>query len=350
MTDNGLINQQHYTMAQAARTALNQGDSVTALSLTRKVGIFLPDNLITIMSVFCTHPTQDMRYRALALFKHQLMQCTNTSGLLSLALWVRNSKREFFLPVELKQLIDERRLTLEPHWDGVWGNPGFESAQKTLNTFRGLHPTEVHDPETCLNAAAQRKDDEDLWLIRYLSLGGNPENPKYLKIKVAKVFASPSEKPTKASRQALRRYSEVAPSGEVRRFFRKLTPLKNSYKKSCNKHMGRYALFLYCNCERIILVPEDWVHIAYSALCLKEVVVQRIAQRTLASLNRTSKAQSIFEKLSAIHGPIQVTNSPLTDIGPGGNPIWQSVYNLLPIDANARRILFSYAEAELNES
>jgi len=74
--------------------------------------------------------------------------------------------------------------------------------------------------------------------------------------------------------------------------------------------------------------------------------IERIAQRGLASVERTPPMQRVLDELTIRHGQMRVTGSAKGDIGAISNPIWQSVYKLLPIDANARRILISYSRLE----
>jgi len=90
------------------------------------------------------------------------------------------------------------------------------------------------------------------------------------------------------------------------------------------------------------------VHIAQSALYLDHSTVQRIVQRILAELELTPIAQEVFEKLVRKNGEIRVTESAREDIGLSGNPIWQSVYKLMPINADARKILTAYSDREFD--
>ena len=89
------------------------------------------------------------------------------------------------------------------------------------------------------------------------------------------------------------------------------------------------------------------MNIAKSAIYLKHSMLQRIAQRGLAGVQRTQSEHRVLEELNAINGEIRVTASSKEDIGPRGNPIWQSVYHQLPIDGNARKILIVYSNAEM---
>ena len=149
----------------------------------------------------------------------------------------------------------------------------------------------------------------------------------------------------------LRKYAEVGRFWEVRAFLRHITPIERSKKgKDPSWALAKYALLIYCGWERLEHEVEDWVHIAKSALYLRHVMIQRIAQRGLAAMVRTPSAHQVFEELTAIHGQIRVTDDAKGDVGPRGNPIWQSVYHQLPIDANARKILIEYSRSEANIS
>jgi hypothetical protein len=348
ITESGLRNQQQMALINAAREALDRGRPIDALSLAERVSGFWHNNLVTIMGVFCTHPTEETQRRALTLFRRKLAECSRSSDLVHPALWVRNPKRSW-LPAELKQEIDNRRRSLEPNWDGIWHDPGLGESNKVLSAKASKSPEQVFDPDLCLSIAGQTQNWNP-WFARYRALGGSLENPKYLRVWIGRT-ARRGREPTPEVKAMLRKYAEVGNFGEVRALLRHITPVRRSLKgKDPNWALAKYELLVYCGWERLEHDVEDWVHIARSALYLRHAMIQRIAQRGLAGIVRTPTAHQIFEELTAMHGQMRITGDAKEDIGPRGNPIWQSIYPLLPIDGNARKILIEYSRSEAEAS
>jgi len=344
--ENGLCKKQQAIMITAARKAMDDGSPFEALSLAERVIDFSTANLITILSVFCTHPTIRLKNKALVALRRHLARCSRPLELIHAALWLRNPRRSYFLPEHLQELVDERRRDLEPNWNGIWENPGMKGSSAVIAKYKGKSPQEVYDPDVCIIAASQVRDWNS-WLMRYLALGGNADDVRYLKIRIAKAATIWHKKLSPEVRRAIRVYCEKASVGDVRKLLRSITPIeKKTHKRRLTSLLARYALLVYCSCEKLEYDAEDWVHIARSSNFLNLPKLRKIAQRGLASVERTPSAQRVLEELIAIDGEIRVTDSAKEDIGPGGNPIWQSVYKLLPIDANARKILMSYARFE----
>lgn len=337
------LKNQQLILVDVAREALDEGRPIDALSLIERVSDFFQQNLITIMGVFCCNPTEELKRWALILFKDNLAKCSKSGALLPAANWVRNPKRSWFLPREFKQLIDDRRRIIEPDWDGTWDNSGIKGTPELLN--KEICPEKIVDLEICLGIAGHASNANP-WLSRYLALGGSDENSKYLKIMIAKVATFRGQEPSSELKRMLRRYCEVGNVFEIKKFLRHITPAKKS-RAGLNKKLSRYALLVYCSCERLEHDAEDWMHIAKSASYLKHKMIQRIAQRGLAGLERTPSVHKFFKELEAINGEIYVTNNAKEDIGLKGNPIWQSVYNLLPVNGNAVKILLSYSKYEI---
>ena len=92
-SESGLRNQQQMILIKAARKALDDSRYIDALSLAERVSGFWSQNLITIMGVFCSHPTDHLKNWAFALFWKNLAECTRPTDLIEPALWVRNPKK-----------------------------------------------------------------------------------------------------------------------------------------------------------------------------------------------------------------------------------------------------------------
>lgn len=340
--ENWLCKMQQATMITAARKAMDDDSPFEALKLAERVTDFSTANLITIMSVFCAHPTIHLKNRAFVILRRQLARCSRPIELIPAALWIRNPKRSYFLPKDLQELIDKRRRELESDWNGIWENPGMKGS---VALYKRKSPQEVYDPDDCLTVASQARDWNP-WLMRYLALGGNANDTRYLKIRIAIAASTRPKKLSSEVKRAIWQYCENASAGNIRKLLRSITPTKETHERRLSPLLARYALLSYCSCEKLEYDAEDWVHIALSSNYLKLPKIRRIAQRGLASAERTPSAQRMLEELIAIDGEIRVTGNAKEDIGFGGNPIWQSVYKLLPIDANARKILMSYARFE----
>jgi hypothetical protein len=184
-------------------------------------------------------------------------------------------------------------------------------------------------------------------VVRYLAIGGNEDDPRYLKIRIAKEVTL-RRNPSPKLKEMLQRYSEVGKGPEVKKFLRNITPIRHSLAgPDPNMALARYALLVFCSCERLEHNIDDWIHITKSALFLRHTMIQRIVQHVLVSSERTPAICKMIQELMEIHGIPHVTSNVRDNIGPRGNPIWQSVYHLLPIDGNARKILFSYSKFEL---
>lgn len=341
-----LLNRQQYILGVAARQAMDQDLIIEALDLIERITNFEQSIPVTIMQVFCCNPDAVLEKRALDLFKDHLGRCLKPLDLTSAALWVRNPKREWWIRSDLKQMIDDRRKYLEPSWDGEWKNPGTKGCKVQNCLFEGKQPEQVFSPEDCLVAASQSGTKKDVWLSRYLTLGGSDKDEKYLKIKIAHVAVRPTQKIDAPIKQMLIDYCNVGDIRDVRRFLSRITPTKKSSSGlELNKQLASFALLHYSSLQLEHSV-EDWVHIAQCSIYLKHDVIQRIAQRGLATLERTPAAQKVFDELMNIHGKMPVSDNVVNDIGPAGNRIWQSVYKLLPIDRKASYILASYSKLE----
>ncbi len=135
--------------------------------------------------------------------------------------------------------------------------------------------------------------------------------------------------------------------GEVRKFLRNIAPVRDNHiGRPPNWELSRYALLLYCGCERLEHTVEDWVHISDSATYLDLPLIERIVQRILAGLVGTPAAKKAFDRLTMRRGVIEVTSREIEDTGLRGNPIWKMIQTLVPVDADARRLLFAYAHYE----
>lgn len=344
--ENGLRRQQEQILVNLARQALDGDRPIDALSLLERVSSFWQQNLITLLILLTNERVEaHVKKRALALFHKQLSLCTNPTGLVHAALWVRNPVRMWQIPMHLQTMIDNRRKSVEPDWDGVWDNPGMGTSNVGLEIVK-KSPEEVFDSNDCLIAASQ-VGNWNPWLKRYRELGGGLEEPRYMKLWIARTVARGRE-PDPQVKEMLKKYCNVGNFDEVRAFLRHITPTRHHFSRRDPNHaFAKYVLLVYCAWERLQHDASDWVHIAQSAVYLRHTMLQRIAQRGLAGVPRTPSAHRIFEELNAIHGEIRITGSSKKDIGPRGNPIWQSVYHQLPIDGNARKILIVYSNAEM---
>ncbi len=341
--------QQEQAQATFARKALNEGKGAEALSFLQETTAFWPQNLITIMSVLGFHyGNLTLRKKASFLFRKHLKLCTNVKSLEASVRWLNNPIRSRTIGLGgLGLAIDCHRKSLEPSWNGIWDNPALAGGQEALATFVGKHPDEVTDPEVCLIAASQ-VGNWSPWVKRYRALNGNPNNPKFLKLWASKTVLK-IENPSICEMRRLRKFTELGDIHEVRSFLRNITRTQRSAEgRMTNRVFAQYALYLYCECERLEHVIDDWVHIAESALYLNHYMVERIAQRVLANLERNSSADVVFDRLVRKHGKIEVTQFALRDIGPRGNPIWQNIYRLIPVNSDARRILAVYSRLELD--
>jgi len=339
-------NKQQKILVDSARKAMDEGRVIEALSLIERIPNFWTGNIITIMITFCTHPTDDEKMWAYALLRKHLKKCSDAAGLVSAALWVDNPKRSRWLPIELKQLIDGRRRYLEPDWNGIWDNQSAKSIPQQYSSNKHICPDEISNSDACLDLANQTSSWKP-WIKRYLDLGGSTENPKYLKAMLSRA-ASKREGLSFKTKKMFHQYSKIEKAAKLRSFLRHITPARKSRKGyDINEDVAKYALLIYCSCERLEHGIDDWIHIAQSSLYLKHVTIQKIAQRGLAGSERTFSAHNLFEKLKAIHGDCAVTSDAKKDVGIKGNPIWDSAYKFLPIDGNAVKILLSYSKYEL---
>lgn len=335
---------------EAARGALDNGRPDVALALIAQISGFYVENLITLMGVLALHASDSINGIAYTLFTQHLSRCSQSRELVHAVLWARNPKRCASLPEAVRSLMDDRRRELEPEWNGVWENLG---SQDWVNAMRysTMRPEEAYNIATCITAAKNALGNDVLpWLQRYANLGGNTKHPAYLTVYLSHVVFLQTP-PSEHIKKTLRLYTTVGDISKVRKFLRNITdPLYNRSGVKVHQSLSRYALLLYCGCDRLDHNIHDWTHIAKSALSFGHGVIQRIALRALVTMERTQQAQEVFDRLTAIHGTLRVTDNAKVDVGlvPITNSIWHSVYLQLPIDADARRIMISYARYETN--
>jgi hypothetical protein len=338
--------QQDQARANEARKALDQGDAVKAVSLVGQISNFLPQNLITLMSVIGFHSEQKrLAARATELFHQTLTLCPGVNSLTSSALWVRNPNRVHVLPDRLRQSIDHRRRQFDPGWNGIWQNDGIGPANQTL-ALKSKRPDEIHDVEMCLTMATQA-GNWGPWLKRYHALGGSSDDPRFLKFWVSLIVKG-NRDPSFHDKMRLKKFTKYGNVMEVRSFLRKITPTKRSLKgKNPNLKMAHYALFLYCESEHLEHTAEDWMHIAKSALHLEQRIVARMVQRILAEMGPPPVAQEVFDELVQVYGPLPMTESLRDDIGFEHDPIWRGVYPQLPRQGTPQSILYAYSRGEI---
>lgn len=346
-TSERIRKQQEQASALAARRALDEDNPTKALLLAAQVTEFWPQNIVTLLAIIGFHSQDHSLVRqAQTLFATQLKLCTNAKSLVQIGVWMDNPRRKKSLPDYLRTALDTQRKMLEPDWDGKWVDPGLASSNKAL-TIINKHPSEVHDPIDCLIAASQ-VGNWDPWIRRYDELNGSHEDPRYLKLMVAK-FVPSAERPSYRIKDLLKKFTRTASAPEVRRFLRSITPTRaTAGEKSPNPYLAYYALFLYCECERLEHTVMDWVHVAESALFLDHYTVARAVQRILAEAELDPAAELVYARLVQKNGQIQRSLSPLADIGPRGSPIWQSIYHRIPVNTDAAKILSSYSRRELD--
>jgi len=298
-----LRRQQEQVSATAARKALDQGDAARALSLIENASEFWQQNLIILSSVIGFYSNNIVLVnKAYSLFYAQLRLCSNTSSLSSVALWMMNPNRTESIPDRLKRAIDSRREELDPDWNGFWDNPGARSIN-TAHAIMAKRPDEVCDTNDCLVAASQARDWHP-WIHRYHSLCGSSENPAYLKIMVAKAVPM-DKKPPASIKESLKKFTILGKISEVRSFLRAITPVRRPADgKMPNTELAKYALRLYCECKRLELTVEDWIHIAESSMYLDCDTIAQMAQHTLEKADPTPNTKEIIEKLVERYGQI----------------------------------------------
>ncbi len=346
-TKKGLRGEQENAISIAARKALDKGSTITALSLLESATIFLPTNLMTIMAALSFQSSdKGLMPRATTLFHRYLALCKNTNSLASCAIWSKNPSRERSIPASIKKAIDDRRRELEPNWDGVWQDPGTGKANISLVVL-GKDPMEISDPALCLIAASQTRDWIP-WIERYLELGGDPNNPKYLKTWASRGVILKG-KPSKLLVRMLREFTMVGNVEEVRKFLRRITPIRDHVGvKSPNYRFARFALLFYCQCERLEHTIEDWVHIAKSAMYLNLPIIERIVEQILTGKTLPIATKKAFGQLIAQNGVIRVAHGKEENVSFGKNPLWNEVEKFAPINSDARKVLATYSRGEIS--
>jgi len=345
-TEEGLRIQQEKLLMDLARRAMDEGDHEAALNMVQRATRCWEHCFVTLLSIVVFGKQDEHKQVATELYIQQLQWCQNINSLRGTALWMRNPVRAYLIPPHHSNALDERRKALEPGWNGVWEEFGRTGSQVAIAITK-KNPREVKTPEECL-IAISNAGDWIPWYKRYRELGGDTNDPKFLKVWVAKAAIKKSGRPKEFVIKALRDFTHTASIVEVRKFLRKLTPSTEYLgKKKLNRNLSRHALLLYCECDRLEHTQEDWVHIAESAMYLQLPDIERMVQRILAESERDIEAQAMFEKLVERNGVIQVTNDVLRDIGLRGNPIWNSPCTRTPVNGDARRILKRYSSYEI---
>jgi hypothetical protein len=337
-------------LAKVARDLLIEKKYAEVLAVVARIPVFLTETPITVMLVYA-QGGEALKAASIDSFKECVQLCTRETMLTSSVMWIMKRKPTTPDLEVFESLLSERRKHIQPDWDGVWNIASVHMNNLLTHMARDALPEHVHDPDTCLRVATQkRRKDLQAWVDRYFELGGSATTPLYLKFVVGRASAHGIE-PTDEVKRALQMYSALAPIEEVRRFLRKIAPTRRGTSAMPpNTQLGRYALLVYASCERIRHECEDWTHIAKSALYCRHVEMQRIAQRGLAGCRRDTIAQNVFLELTRLHGEIQVTVNTKQDIRIRGNPVWDRVYHLIPVNADARKILIAYSRAEMQET
>lgn len=344
ITDPKLLNKQRDALSRAARDALDDGRPIDALALIERLPSIDSADLVTVMEAIEQDPPKHVATWAQKVFEKLLAQTVDVNQLTPGACWVYSNKRRKF-PREILDAINARRRKLDPEWNGVWHDSGRDGAERIRDTFAGKQPAEVFDTAVCLNAANQSNDAEP-WLARYRELGGDVDAVLYLKTKISRAVHRKVPIPGEAYAD-LRRLCAVGPPHEVKRFLRNMVGRKRV--SGIDISFRSFALLMYCSFERVEHTVDDWVFIAESALLLRKRTLQCLAQRGLATCERTPTAQRIFEELIRRVGEVYVTQSARDDVRLQGNPIWDDIYVRIPVDANARSVLISYSQAALRD-
>lgn len=342
----GLSGWHDQQITDVARKTLDEGNPINALELVSKISSFRPSALITLMIIaLVKQDDSDVCREALRLFWEQVNQCPKVTTLIPAALWLQHPRGTFLSP-GFSQALAARRRQLEPGWNGTWENPGL--AQAAILELKDKHPDQVHDTGVCLALAAQSGCWQK-WMKRYEDLGGNTDDPKYLKIYISKFFSSAKLKLPPEVKQKLRRYVEVVEEKSARAFLRRLTPTRPSLKgRKFNRSLAQSAMFVFVSSSNLRLDPEDWVHVAAAAFHVGDENIQRIILRTLFEMDRTPAMQTVFEQLIKLHGLPNPRITALEELRYRiYNPIWEQLIASTPVDANARMILARYSESWL---
>ncbi len=344
-----LREQRETALAAVARKALDKGKVEEALSVIGKISGYRAENLITLLGIIGFNCEQgSWMARASRLFDHQLRQCSQPQTLVQVAQWIRNPVRSRSIPPQFKDAVDNRRKKLEPRWDGHWENPGVAPSNKALEISK-KRPEEVFDPKECLIAAGQCGNSWGHWIHRYETLGGNTEDPIYLKMVVSKAVNHNVES-TARIKGLLRKFVSKGKAATVRSFLRNITPTHGAAEGTDpSLEMARYALPLYCQWNYWTHTMEDWMHIAESALYLDQFVITRLLQHILLCEGGMSEqGEEILQRLNRRNGVVDILCSVREDKDLFLDPVWEIVYSSVHTNADAKKILAAYCKQKID--
>lgn len=339
----GTVRYQEHLLSTEVRKLCEAGSFNESLKLLERFENFFSTNLVTLVKIYAFTLDEEIKAKAILLFIQYTQKADTVNKLLNIAGYL-TSLRCASLDKVFLNTVSIRRFALEPGWNGEWVASSI-NGQVKMGLIINKKPHEVHDPDVCLDMAAQIKD-HSLWIVRYFEIGGQENNPKYLKILIG-FWATRNNAPPKNIKKALVRYIEIVNELEARRYLRNLTKLKTS-KKRCvaNMYIINMALHFYGSTKKFVLAEDDWVHIGKCSISLQNEVVQKLVLRNLAMIKRAPSTQLLFDELIKMHGFPNLKLGIQEDARIANNPVWDNIFLRLPVNADARRILMDYSGEE----
>lgn len=284
-----LARRQEGALAIVAQQFASEGQFPEALELVRRSEGFNVENLNTLMKVWREAEDEAIRSQAAELFESYLARVPDAKYLAIVQEHALNPSHAA-LPSSFIEGIRRRRKELDPEWDGVM--EPFRAFMRRLYK-KPVESIEESDTALTLAAASAEPQSAEAYFKRYLELGGDPENPRYLRIRLNKILRG--EDTSGTPEEYLPRLMKRVGAQEFQRWVRSNT--KRGLEGYKTEEFARTVLAFYVS-SYPLLSDFEWLFITDRALDLSDYELRRICFEYWKARPRDEQAQRLFETLS----------------------------------------------------
>ena len=338
------LNRQEVQLATIARKFLDEGKPMEALALVQSSKGFVWVNLVTLVGIYIAEPDK-LGNTAASLFSEYIKKSFNFDEVMHVLLYVKNQRRNS-LPQHFNDVIEARLRELKPEWDGN-ADTRAKDLMDEKKRLTKLPIENITDPATCLDLAGSgTKSQKRRYLARFLELGGNPDDEKYIKIRLNGILLGIEE--AGDARNLIARLAKHMDSFSFRKWIRDNSKKRIKGVIQIPASFSRLVLASYVAADSEKIDGTDWLYIAKRSIQLQETELQRICFEYLKRIPRDEKMQEILDVLmrkftADTDERASVSDRSLT------NPIYVQLAARVPINKAAALAITSWARNVLKE-